>query len=71
MMGEKFSVEGIASGSIPPQFWLWADIDGKGERWRLAIFNNGDITFPFVEFSENAAVFEGYQISSIWQPGED
>jgi len=71
LMGEKFSIKGVERGSIPPQFWLWADIDGKGKRWMLAFFNNGKITFPFEEFSENAAVFEGYPIILIRQPEED
>jgi hypothetical protein len=65
-VGEKFSIEGLADGRIPPQFWLWADIDGKGKQWRLAIFNNEEIEFPFVDFAENAAVFEGYPIISIY-----
>ncbi len=67
-LDEKFSIEGLADGNIPPQFWLWADIDSKGERWMLAIFNNGKITFPFEEFSEFAAIFEGYPIISIYLP---
>lgn len=70
-MGEKFSLKGVERGSMPPQFWLWADINGKGERYMLAIFNNGKITFPFEEFSEFAAVFEGYPIVLIYQPEEN
>jgi len=60
-------------------YWIKCDIDGRGEKWRLAIereggyFNEDDepvpeYYFPFDDFEEFQENFEDHEKSEISQP---
>lgn len=50
--------------------WVFCDIDGKGEKFRLAIENNGFLFFPVEDFYENDIVFEDAVKYEIEPPTE-
>jgi hypothetical protein len=62
-----------ATGRVLAAFWIWTDLDGMGERWRLAV-QGGDgedldtLRFPFDDFSDDADNFSDCPTVRITPP---
>lgn len=53
------------------QFWLWCDIDGHGQQWRLAIsLDDEQIAFPHDNFDDYAEHYLKYPAREIVRPLE-
>lgn len=51
------------------QFWLFCDIDGCGERWRLAIqWEKEEIKFPHNDFDDDWQNYADYPAEPILTP---
>jgi len=54
-------------------YWIKCDLDGRGEKWELAVEINGDedgemYSFPFVEFEDYQENYEDHFKKEIERP---
>lgn len=54
----------------PPKgpFWAWTDIDGTGERWRLAFVTQGECLGDRAIIHYPMDDFEDYWYEDDWEP---
>lgn len=49
--------------------WIWCDLDGRGERWRLAIPEGQDgVQFPLDDFSDDVENYADCPTAPITPP---
>jgi hypothetical protein len=53
------------------QFWLWCDIDGHGQQWKLAVpLDDEQLFFPHDQFEDYAGNYMSYPAREIIKPLE-
>lgn len=38
--------------------WIWTDIDGRGDRWHLAVIRGDSVIFPVADFEDEAETYD-------------